>query len=104
MLTLLVATTNPGKVREIRLALEGAPVRIVTLADSPEFATIAGPEETGQTLAENALLKARYYCSHTGLPTVAEDSGLAVDALGGRPGVHSARYPGNTYAEKFANL
>jgi XTP/dITP diphosphohydrolase len=98
---LLVATTNPGKVREIRLALGGAPVEICTLAD---IAPIAEPEETGQTFAENAAQKARYYASHAGLPTVAEDSGLVIDALGGAPGVLSARYPGDTYAIKFANL
>jgi len=98
---LLIATTNPSKVREIRLALDGAPVEICTLAD---IAPIAEPEETGLTFAENALQKARYYAAHAGLPTVAEDSGLAIDALGGAPGVLSARYPGDTYAIKFANL
>jgi XTP/dITP diphosphohydrolase len=72
---------------------------LVSLASS-----IPEPEETGLTFAENAALKATYYASHVGLPTVAEDSGLAIDALGGRPGVLSARYPGETYAEKFANL
>lgn len=122
LLRLLVATTNPGKLREIRLALEGAGVELVTLDDfsrrlalgsrlsgtqepraqSPE--PIPAPEETGATFAENALLKARYYAAVTGLPTVAEDSGLAIDALGGRPGVESARYHGATYPEKFANL
>jgi XTP/dITP diphosphohydrolase len=65
---------------------------------------VAEPEETGLTFEANAELKARYYADATGLVTVAEDSGLAIDALGGRPGVESARYPGETYAEKFANL
>ncbi len=95
---MLVATTNPGKVREIRLALAGLPVELQTLADLPAV------EETGRTFAENALLKARYYAQATGLLTVAEDSGLAIDALGGRPGVESARYPGATYPHKFRNL
>jgi XTP/dITP diphosphohydrolase len=98
---LLVATTNAGKLREIRHVLASAPVRIVTLAELP---AIIEPEETGETFAANALLKARYYAEATGLPTVAEDSGLVIDALGGRPGVQSARYPGETYADKFENL
>jgi XTP/dITP diphosphohydrolase len=98
---MLVATTNPGKIREIRRVLTGLPIELTTLADLPTF---PAPEETGRTFAENALLKARYYADRTGLPTVAEDSGLVVDALGGRPGVESGRYPGATYADKFANL
>jgi XTP/dITP diphosphohydrolase len=96
---ILIATTNAGKLREIRLALAGAPVQLLTLDKS-----IPEPEETGATFADNATLKATYYAKRTGLPTVAEDSGLSIDALGGRPGVLSARYPGDTYAEKFANL
>jgi XTP/dITP diphosphohydrolase len=98
---MLIATTNAGKVREIRLVLAGLPVMLVTLADLPPAPE---PEETGRTFAENARLKAEYYALATGLPTVAEDSGLAIDVLGGRPGVESARYPGATYPEKFANL
>ena len=101
MRRLLVATTNPGKVREIRRVLDGIGVDLLTLTDLPP---IVEPEETGRTFAENARLKAIYYARSSGLPTVAEDSGLAIDALGGRPGVESARYPGATYAEKFANL
>ncbi len=100
-MTLLIATTNPGKVREIRRVLDGLAVELVTLDD---LARVVEPEETGKTFADNARLKARYYADASGLPTVAEDSGLAIDALGGRPGVESARYPGATYAEKFANL
>jgi XTP/dITP diphosphohydrolase len=97
----LLASTNPGKLREIRRVLDGAPLTIATLADLP---AVAEPEETGRTFAENAALKARAYADATGWPAVAEDSGLAVDVLGGRPGVASARYPGATYAEKFAGL
>ena len=100
-MTILVATTNPGKVGEIRLVLADAPVEIRTLADLPP---LEEPEETGRTFAENALLKARYYAAASGLPTVAEDSGLVIDCLGGRPGVESARYPGATYPDKFAGL
>jgi len=98
---MLIATTNPGKVREIRRVLAGLPGTMVTLTD---LAPVEEPEETGRTFAENALLKAKYYAESSGLPTVAEDSGLVIDALSGRPGVESARYPGNTYADKFANL
>jgi len=98
---LLVATTNPGKIREIRLALGGLPLTLLTLANVPR---VAEPEETGLTFADNALLKARYYAAASGVFTVAEDSGLVIDAIDGRPGVESARYPGKTYAEKFAGL
>lgn len=98
---LLIATTNPGKLNEIRMLLEGAPVHLRTLR---EFAGADEPEETGRTFAENAVLKARAYAAMTGVATVAEDSGLEIDALGGEPGIHSARYPGATYADKFANL
>ena len=98
---MLIATTNPGKIREIRSVLTGAPVNLAVLDDFPP---VPEPEETGRTFAENALLKARYYAAAVGLATVAEDSGLVIDALGGRPGVASARYPGATYADKFAGL
>jgi non-canonical purine NTP pyrophosphatase (RdgB/HAM1 family) len=97
----LIATTNPGKIREIRRALASTRTDLVTLADLPP---IPEPEETGRTFAENAALKARVYASVSGLPTVAEDSGLVIDALGGRPGIHSARYPGATYPDKFRGL
>src|SRR5258705_13117195 len=76
--SLLIATTNPGKLREIEKMLPS--IRLVTLADWP---SIEPPEETGATFAENARLKALYYAAATGLPTVAEDSGLEIDALGG---------------------
>jgi len=98
---LVVATTNPGKIREILRVLTGIPVALSTLADYP---SIPEPAESGATFAANAQLKARYYATAVRLPTVAEDSGLAIDALGGRPGVLSARYPGESYAEKFDGL
>ena len=100
---LLVATTNRHKVAEIRRLLAGLPVELVTLAD---VLPVAEPEETGRTFAENARLKARHYAAASGLATVAEDSGLEVDALGGAPGVESARFGGTdaTYPEKFALL
>jgi XTP/dITP diphosphohydrolase len=99
--TLLVATTNPGKVAEIRAILDVLPIELQTLADHPG---IPEPEENGATFAQNARLKALYYAEATGLLAVAEDSGLAVDALDGEPGVRSARYDGDSYPEKFANL
>ena len=98
---LLVATTNAGKLREIRDILAGLDVRLHSLA---EVGPIAEPEEHGATFEENARAKALYYAAATGTVVVAEDSGLEVDAIDGAPGVHSARFPGDTYGEKFANL
>jgi XTP/dITP diphosphohydrolase len=100
---LLVATTNRDKVREIRSLLAGTPVDLLTLSDLPP---VVEPEETGETFQENARLKARYYANHSGLLTVAEDSGLVVDALDGEPGVRSARFlrPDASYPERFAAI
>jgi XTP/dITP diphosphohydrolase len=97
---LLLATTNPGKLLEIRGLLAGLPVELATLAD---LAPVPAPEETGTTFAENARIKGQYYALRTGWIAVAEDSGLEIDALGGAPGVQSARFGGNgsTYPEKF---
>jgi XTP/dITP diphosphohydrolase len=90
---LLLATRNPGKLAELQRLLESAVpgVAVVGLRDVPE-----DPEspETGATFAENALLKAREAVRYTGLPAVADDSGLTVDALNGMPGVLSARWSG----------
>jgi XTP/dITP diphosphohydrolase len=98
---LLIATTNPGKAREIRRLLADGPIDLITLAGWPE---IAAPEETGRTFEDNARAKARYYARTTGELTVAEDSGLEIDALCGAPGVESARFggAGTSYPEKFA--
>jgi XTP/dITP diphosphohydrolase len=100
---LLIATTNRDKVREIRSLLEGAPVDLITLS---EIAPVAEPEETGTTFEDNARLKARYYAKHSGMLTVAEDSGLVIDALEGDPGVKSARFlrPDASYPERFAAI
>ena len=98
---LLIATTNDGKLREIREILNGLAIPLRSLNDFPP---VPEPEETGLSFSANALLKARAYARATGMVTVAEDSGLEVDALGGAPGIHSARYPGATYPDKFANL
>jgi XTP/dITP diphosphohydrolase len=88
--TILVATTNPGKVRELR-ALLGERVEWKSLADFPRVAEV---KEDGATFAENARKKALGYAQATGLWTLADDSGLVVDALGGAPGVNSARFSG----------
>jgi XTP/dITP diphosphohydrolase len=100
---LLIATTNRDKVREIQSLLEGAPVDLITLS---EIAPVAEPEETGSTFEDNARLKARYYAKHSGMLTVAEDSGLVIDALEGEPGVKSARFlrPDASYPERFAAI
>ena len=99
MKKILVATTNLGKLREIRGMLAGLPIDLLSLSDVPP---LIEPEETGSTFAENARLKALYYQQHTGLPSVADDSGLEIDALGGAPGVHSARWHGQNYPHKFS--
>jgi len=87
---ILVATTNPGKVRELR-AMLGGEVEWKSLADFP---TVGEVKEDGATFAENARKKACGYAEATGLWTLADDSGLVVDALGGAPGVNSARFSG----------
>jgi len=88
---LTIATGNPGKLKDFRELFGPLNIRILSiLEDHPDF----DPEETGNTFEENALLKAREACLLTGLPALADDSGLEVDALGGAPGVLSARYAG----------
>jgi XTP/dITP diphosphohydrolase len=96
---LVLATSNPHKVHEIRALLPG--VETVTLEAWPDLRV---PEETGRTFEENARQKARYYAEATGELVVAEDSGLEIDALGGAPGIESARYGGvdASYPRKFA--
>ena len=98
---LVIATTNPGKLREILGILDEVPVELRPLA---EFPAIPEPEETGSTFAENARLKALYYAERTGLPAVADDSGLEIDALDNGPGVRSARWHGTHYPTKFAAI
>jgi XTP/dITP diphosphohydrolase len=85
----VIATHNPGKVAELRLLLaETVPGVELVAYDGPE------PVEDGETFAANALIKARTAAAHTGLPSLADDSGISAHALGGRPGIHSARYAG----------
>ncbi len=88
--TLVLATRNPGKLREIRQALGELPVRVVGIDELS--AELPEPDEHGDTFAENARDKARYYARAMGHWCLADDSGLEVDALGGEPGVRSARY------------
>lgn len=100
---LLVATNNPGKVRELSQLLSDFPLRLRLL---DELSDIDEAEETGETFAENATLKALHYSARARLLTLSDDSGLVVDALGGAPGVRSARYAGRaaTYAERMSKL
>ncbi|OOH91044.1 non-canonical purine NTP pyrophosphatase, RdgB/HAM1 family [Pasteurellaceae bacterium 15-036681] len=87
---IVLATGNQGKVREMADALAEFGFEIIAQS---EFG-LQSPEETGLTFVENALIKARYASKMTGLPAIADDSGLAVDVLGGAPGLYSARYAG----------
>ena len=88
---LLIATRNAGKLRELTAMLGDVPFDIVSLNDIGIDDEV---EETGETFEENAALKAETYARLSGLPALADDSGLEVDALGGEPGVRSARYAG----------
>jgi XTP/dITP diphosphohydrolase len=99
--SLLLATTNTGKLREIAGILDGLPMPLLTLRDRLE---IPEPEETGTTFGENARLKALYYASATRLLSVADDSGLEIEALDNAPGVHSARWQGSDYGIKFRRI
>jgi XTP/dITP diphosphohydrolase len=100
---LLVATNNAGKVRELLMLLADLPLRLRLLS---ELGDIPEAEETGTTFTENAMLKALHYSALGRMLTLSDDSGLAVDALGGVPGVYSARYAGPhaTYAQRMAKL
>jgi len=90
-LKLVVATRNKGKLREIKAILGDLPIEIASLDDFPEIGPI---EEDGTTFEENAVKKALHVWQATHLATLADDSGLEVDVLGGEPGVHSARFAG----------
>jgi XTP/dITP diphosphohydrolase len=95
----VLASSNPGKVREIHQLLAGLDLDI-----EPQSAYgVADAEETGLTFVENAILKARNAALHTGLPAIADDSGIEVDALNGAPGIYSARYAGAGASDR-ANL
>lgn len=87
---LLIGSRNPGKAIEIREALAGLPLQFLLPGDAK--ITIDDPEETGSTFAENALLKARHFHRAGGLPTIADDSGIVVDALNNELGIHTRRW------------
>lgn len=88
---IVLASGNAGKLREFQQLLAGCGFDVV-----PQSAyQVDNADETGLTFVENAIIKARHACHHTGLPAMADDSGLEVDALNGRPGIYSARYAGN---------
>jgi non-canonical purine NTP pyrophosphatase (RdgB/HAM1 family) len=96
---IVLASSNPGKVREINQLLSDIDLRV-----RPQSGFgVMDVEETGLTFVENAILKARNASSHTGMPAVADDSGLEVDALNGAPGIYSARYAGSGASDQ-ANL
>ena len=96
MTRVVLATTNPGKLSEIQTLLAALEMTIV-----PQSAfQVPSVEETGLSFVENAIIKARHAASHTGLPAIADDSGLEVDALAGMPGIRSARYAGPRASDK----
>jgi len=100
MRTLLLATTNVHKLNEFQTIFQSLPFTLLSLHDVQLDMDV---EETGSTFAENAILKARAYAQTTNMLTLADDSGLEIDALGGEPGVYSARFAGReaSYAERF---
>src|SRR6266699_6152098 len=103
MRTLLLATSNPHKIEEFRAIFSDLPLRLLSLNDLQLDIEV---EETGITVAENAELKARTYARSSGMLALADDSGLEIDALGGAPGVQSARYLGRqtSYEERFRRI
>ena len=86
----VLASGNPGKLRELQAILVKKDIHLVPQSDFK----VSDVAETGLSFVENALIKARHACTETGLPAIADDSGIAVDALGGEPGIYSARYAG----------
>ena len=100
MRTILLATNNPHKVREYKALLRGIPFTLVTPADRDLRLAV---EESGSTLEENAIAKAREYAAASGLLALSDDSGLEVEALGGEPGVKTARYAGPDASDEERN-
>ncbi len=94
---ILLATSNRGKIKEITHILEGLDLELVTLDDYPGLQL---PPEYGSTFRENALIKARAASAKAGVAALADDSGLEVDSLGGRPGIYSARYAGDGASDR----
>ena len=103
MQTIRCATSNPGKLREFRIAAEHLGFRDIEILPLEDLKSIAPPEEEGETFEENAIEKALYYSVFCEEPLFADDSGLEVDALGGEPGVYSARYAGPSATDKDNN-
>lgn len=101
--SILLATGNQGKVKEIQDLLSDSALRVMSLSDISDPPAVV---EDGDTFEENARKKARALAEFSGMPTLADDSGLCVDALDGRPGVHSARYAGERSSdeEKYLKL
>lgn len=97
---IVLASGNAGKLREFQQLLAGYGFEVVPQSDFD----IASADETGTTFVENAIIKARHACQQTGLPAIADDSGIEVDALNGRPGVYSARYAGAGASDEQNNL
>ena len=91
---LVIATRNAGKIAEFRRILDAISEGAIDLVGIDQFPELVDVEETGTTFEENALLKARYTAAMTGLPAISDDSGLCIDALGGSPGIFSARWAG----------
>ena len=100
---LVLATRNQGKIVEFRRILDALAPGAIELIGVDQFPDLVDVEETGSTFEENSLLKARYTCQATGLPAIADDSGLCVDALNGDPGIFSARWAGS-HGNDQANL
>ena len=97
---LLLGSSNPGKLGEMRQLLDGMPYRVLGPGD---VGLRGAPEETGATFMENAILKARHYADASGLLAVADDSGISVDALGGGPGLYSSRFGGEGASDDERN-
>ena len=100
---LVLATRNQGKIVEFRRILDALAPGAIELIGVDQFPDLVDVEETGSTFEENSLLKARYTCQATGLPAIADDSGLCIDALNGDPGIFSARWAGS-HGNDQANL
>ena len=96
---IILATSNPGKIEEIRALSKSLPIQWVLQSEL----NIPDIEETGKTFIENAILKARHAATLSGLPALADDSGLVVNALDGRPGIYSARYVGKNATAEMRN-
>lgn len=96
---IVLASGNLGKLREFQQLLAGCGFEVLPQSDF----NLSNADETGTTFVENAIIKARHACQQTGLPAIADDSGIEVDALNGRPGVYSARYAGEAANDEANN-